>query len=115
MHAMENDLTGGELPRVAADRSAYIRSVKEKLAQKRAAFELVKRKVNLAVAAGRIARSTQLVNAERQADACLLTAENWLTRLSSQPCEDWEDSRFRTDIALEELSKLVKQMVSRFT
>ena len=55
MHAMENDLTGGELPRVAADRSAYIRSVKEKLAQKRAAFELVKRKVNVAVAAGRVA------------------------------------------------------------
>jgi len=112
---MENNLNSGELPRIAADRCAYVRSVQEKLAEKRAALELVKRKVNRAVTAGRIARSDQLVNAERQADGCLLAVENWVTRLSSHPDDDWKDSRFRTDIALEELSISVKQMVARFT
>lgn len=113
--AMDNDLNCDELPRVAADRSAYVRSVKEKLAERRASLELVKRKVYRAVAAGRIARSDQIVNAERQANGCLLAVENWITRLSSDPDDDWEDSRFSTDIALEELSQSVKQMVARFT
>jgi len=113
--AMDNDLNSDELPRLMADRSAYVRSVKEKLAEKRATLELVKRKVNRAAVAGRIARSEQIVNAERQANVALLVVENWIARLSSGLDEDWEDLRFSTDVALEELSQSVKQMVARFT
>ena len=115
VEAMDNDLNGDELPRMAADRSAYVRSVEKKLAERRASLELVKRKVHRALAAGHIARTDQIVNAERQANGCLLAVENWITRLSSDPDDDWEDSRFSTDIALEELSQSVKQMVARFT
>ena len=113
--AMDNDLNSDELPRIAADKAAYVSSVKERLAEKRATLELVKRKVNGAVAAGRITRSDQIVNAERQANGCLLAVENWITRLSSDPDGDWETSRFSADIAMEELSQSVKQMVARFT
>lgn len=112
---MNNDLTRSEAPGIAAERSAYVRSAEAKLAEKRTAFELVKLKVNRAVAAGCIARSDQLMNAERQATGCLLAVENWIERLSAEPGDDWQESRLSTDIALEELSKSVKQMVARFT
>ncbi len=112
---MENDLNSGELPQPAIDRCAYVRSIKKKLAEKRTALELVKRKVNRAVTAGRIARSEQLVNAEHKANDCLLAVEGWVARLACELDEEWEDSRLRTDIALDELSKSVKQMVARFT
>lgn len=113
--AMANDLNNGNLPHQAFHRCAYIRSVEKKLAEKRTALGLVKRKVDRAVASGRIARSDQLVNAERQADSCLLAVENWVTRLSADPDTDWGRLRFKTDIAMEELSNSVKQMVARFT
>lgn len=112
---MENDLKSGELQRNRTNRSAYLRTVEARFAEKRTALELVTRKINKAVAAGRIARSEQLVNAERQANGCVLALENWITRLSSEPDDEWEESRFGTDIALEELSRSVKQMVARFT
>ena len=113
--AMDNNLNSDELLRIAAARSAYVRSVKERLAEKRATLELVRRKVNRAAVAGRITRSDQIMNAERQANVSLLVVENWIARLSSELDEDWEDLRFSTDIALEELSQSVKQMVARFT
>lgn len=115
LNAMSNDLTSSEAPGIAAERSAYVRSAEAKLAEKRTALELVKLKVNRAVAAGRIARSDQLINAERQATGCLLAVENWIECLSAEPGDDWQESRLSTDIALEELSKSVKQMVARFT
>lgn len=114
MH-VDNDRISDEMPQLEANRSDYVRSVKKKLAEKRASLELVKRKVNRAVAAGRIARSDQIENAERQANVCLLAVENWIARLSSDPDDEWENSRFSTDIAMEELSQSVKQMVARFT
>ena len=56
--AMDIDLNSDEQPRVTTDRSAYVRSVKEKLAEKRATLELVKRKVNRAAVAGRSASNS---------------------------------------------------------
>lgn len=112
---MGNNLKSRGPARIAADRSAYVRTLQRKLAEKHAALDLVKRRVSRAVAAGRITRSNQLVNAERRADGCLLAAENWIARLSSDADDAWEDSRLSTDIALEELSRSVKQMVARFT
>lgn len=112
---MDKDRTIDEMPQIEGNRSDYVRSVKRKLAEKRASLELVKRKVDRAVVAGRIARSDQIENAERQANVCLLAVENWIARLSSDPGDDWETSRFSADIAMEELSQSVKQMVARFT
>jgi hypothetical protein len=113
--AVKDNLDRRELAHLAPDRCAYVRSVNKRLAEKRTALELVKRKVDRAITAGRIARSEQLVNAEHKANDCLLAVENLLARLVCDFDDDWEDSRFRTDIALEELSKSVKQMVARFT
>lgn len=114
---MDNDPNRGAAPSLASDthKAAYIRAVEKKLTEKRTALELVKRKVVRAVTSGRIARSDQLVNAERQADCCLLAVETWVTRLSASADSDWIDSRFETDVALDELSTSVKQMVARFT
>ena len=112
---MANDLNNGNSPHLAPYQSAYIRSVEKKLAEKRTAIDLVKRKVDRAVASGRIARSEQLGNAERQAASCLSAVENWVTRLTADSDADWEESRIKTDIAVEDLSNSVKQIVARFT
>ena len=108
---MSSDLNSGSL---TSRRSAYLRSVEKKLAEKRTALDLIKRKVDRAVATGRIARSEQLVNAERQADSCFFAVESWITRLNAGLDSEWETSRLKTDIAMEELSNSVKQMVARF-
>lgn len=112
---MAKDVNSGDLQSLATHRAAYIRSAEKKLAEKRKVLELVKRKVRSAQTSGRIVRSQQLVNAERKANECLLEAENQLIRLGSDADNEWENSRFKTDIAIEELSNSVKQMVARFT
>lgn len=98
-----------------AQKAAYIRSVKKRLADKRTVFELVKSKVDRAVASGRIVRSDQLANAERRADSCLSEVEHCIECLSSGSDREWDDSRLKTNTALDELATSVKQMVARFT
>lgn len=98
-----------------APKAAYIRAVTKKLADQRTVLGLVKRKVDRAVASGRIIRSDQLANAERRADSCLSAVENCIERLSADSDGTWENSRFKVDAALDDLSVSVKQMVARFT
>lgn len=112
---MQNDPGKGASLQPDAQKTAYICSVKKKLADRRTVLELVKRKVGRAVASRRIVRSDQLTNAERRADSCVSVVESCIEHLSSTSESKWDDSRFKTDIALDELSTSVKQMVARFT
>lgn len=98
-----------------SDRAAHVRSIEVRLDGKRTALGLVKSKVSRAVTSGRISRSEQLLNAERLADDRLLFAEQMLSSLKTERGESWRELLLKADIALEDLSNAVKQLVARIT
>lgn len=93
----------------------YIKLLEARLSEKQAKLDYIKRKIRVAVEKDRINGSEQLYNAERQADSCVVAMQEQLIKLKAAGSDAWDRSKMDAEIAWEELSQSVKNLVSRFS
>lgn len=101
--------------RSSPDNENYIKLLEARLSEKQAKLEYIKRKIQVAVEKDRINGSEQLHNAERQADSCVAAMQEQLGKLKAAGSDAWDRSKMDTEIAWEDLSQSVKNLVSRFS
>jgi hypothetical protein len=98
-----------------SSKQVYLRSLEERLRQKKAQLANVKRKVKHAAKASRSGINVQVQNAEKRADSALATMTAQLQILKDADDISWEQLKFGIEIAWEDLSLSVARIVARFS
>lgn len=100
--------------RSGGEKQAYLQNIQAMIAEKTTSLSQIKCKVQEALESQRIHPGDLLLKAEQQADSCIQTLQKQLDLLGKTEDASWEIRRFDVEMAWDELSQAIKQIVARF-